>query len=75
MNKSKPAASITVAKVVEFISKIMYRFSVPNNIIIDNELSLLRGISETSVMMHESWLITPQSRKHKAADKLNGLTV
>jgi transposase InsO family protein len=32
----KLAASITVAKVVEFIQKIVYRFSVPNNIITDN---------------------------------------
>jgi transposase InsO family protein len=32
----KPAASITVAKIVEFIREIMYRFGVPNNIITDN---------------------------------------
>jgi transposase InsO family protein len=32
----KPAASITAAKAVEFIKKIMYRFGVPNNIITDN---------------------------------------
>jgi IS30 family transposase len=32
----KPAASITVAKVVEFIKKIMYKFSVPNNIFTGN---------------------------------------
>jgi hypothetical protein len=31
----KPAASITVAKAMEFIKEIMYRFGVPNNIIID----------------------------------------
>jgi transposase InsO family protein len=34
--KVKPAASITVAKAVEFIKEIMYRFGVPNNIITDN---------------------------------------
>jgi hypothetical protein len=34
--KVKPAASITVAKEVEFIKEIMYRFGVPNNIITDN---------------------------------------
>jgi transposase InsO family protein len=33
----KPAASTTTAKVVEFIKEIMYKFSVPNNIITDNE--------------------------------------
>jgi hypothetical protein len=32
----KPAASITMTKVVEFIKEIMYRFGVPNNIITDN---------------------------------------
>jgi transposase InsO family protein len=34
--KIKPAASTTAAKVVEFIKEIMYRFGVPNNIIMDN---------------------------------------
>jgi hypothetical protein len=34
--ESKPTSSITVAKAVEFISKIMYQFDVPNNIITDN---------------------------------------
>jgi transposase InsO family protein len=32
----KPAASITTVKVVEFIKEIMYRFGVPDNIIMDN---------------------------------------
>jgi transposase InsO family protein len=32
----KLVASITVAKAVEFIKEIMYRFHVPNNIITDN---------------------------------------
>jgi hypothetical protein len=32
----KPAASITVAKAVEFIKVIMYRFGVPKYIIMDN---------------------------------------
>jgi transposase InsO family protein len=32
----KLAASITTAKVVEFIKEIMYRFGVPNNIITNN---------------------------------------
>jgi hypothetical protein len=31
------AASIAVAKAVEFIKEIMYRFGIPNNIITDNE--------------------------------------
>jgi hypothetical protein len=32
----KPATSITMAKAVEFIKKIMYMFGIPNNIITDN---------------------------------------
>jgi hypothetical protein len=34
--KAKPVASLTAAKVVEFISDIMHHFGVPNNIIKDN---------------------------------------
>jgi hypothetical protein len=34
--KVKSAASITAAKVVEFIKEIMYMFGVPNNIITNN---------------------------------------
>jgi hypothetical protein len=34
--KVKPAASFTTAKAVEFIREIMYKFSVPNNIITNN---------------------------------------
>jgi hypothetical protein len=34
--KVKHADSIKVAKAVEFIKDIMYRFGVPNNIITDN---------------------------------------
>jgi hypothetical protein len=34
--KAKPATSITVAKAVEFIREIMYRFGAPNYIITDN---------------------------------------
>jgi transposase InsO family protein len=34
--KAKPAASITIAKAVEFINEIVYRFGAPNNIITDN---------------------------------------
>jgi hypothetical protein len=35
--KVKHAASVIVSKAVEFIREIVYRFGVPNNIIIDNE--------------------------------------
>jgi transposase InsO family protein len=32
----KPTISITLVNAVEFIKEIMYRFGIPNNIIIDN---------------------------------------
>jgi transposase InsO family protein len=32
----KPAASITTVEAMEFIKEIIYRFGIPNNIIIDN---------------------------------------
>jgi hypothetical protein len=32
----KSTTSLTTSKAVEFIREIMYRFGVPNNIIIDN---------------------------------------
>jgi hypothetical protein len=32
----KPTISITLAKAVEFMKEIMYRFGIPNNIITDN---------------------------------------
>jgi hypothetical protein len=34
--EAKLAASITIAKAVEFIKEIMYQFGAPNNIITDN---------------------------------------
>jgi hypothetical protein len=34
--EAKPATAITATKAVEFIKEIMYRFGIPNNIIIDN---------------------------------------
>jgi transposase InsO family protein len=34
--EAKPKASITIAKTLEFIKEIMYRFGIPNNIITDN---------------------------------------
>jgi transposase InsO family protein len=34
--EAKPTTSITTAKAMEFVQEIMYRFSVPNNIITDN---------------------------------------
>jgi transposase InsO family protein len=34
--EAKLAASITIAKVVEFVKEIMYMFGVPNNVITDN---------------------------------------
>jgi hypothetical protein len=39
----KPATSITADKVVEFIKELMYRFGVPNNIIMDNGTQFTAG--------------------------------
>jgi hypothetical protein len=39
--KVKPITFITAAKMVEFIKEIMYRFGIPNNIIIDNETQFI----------------------------------
>jgi hypothetical protein len=38
--EAKSAASMIVAKAVEFIQEIMYRLGVPNNIITDNRTQL-----------------------------------
>jgi hypothetical protein len=38
------AAPITIAKVVEFIKEIMYKFGVPNNIITDNGIVYCEGV-------------------------------
>jgi hypothetical protein len=35
-DEAKPAASVMVATVVEFIRDIMYKFGIPNNIITNN---------------------------------------
>jgi hypothetical protein len=37
----KPVASITVAKVVEFIKEIIFRFGIPNNIITNNRTQFI----------------------------------
>jgi hypothetical protein len=47
--KVKLAASITVAKVVEFIKEIMYMFGIPSNISQITGLSSLLGSSRTFV--------------------------
>jgi hypothetical protein len=45
--KVKPAASIKMAKAVEFITEIMYRFGIPNNIITDNGTHFtVRGLKD-----------------------------
>jgi transposase InsO family protein len=48
----KHAASITVAKVVEFIKEIMYMFGVPNNIITDN------GTQFTTKEFKDFWAVS-----------------
>jgi hypothetical protein len=47
--KTKPAASITAAKAVEFGKDIMYRFGLPNTIITDNGTLFTMRVSRTFV--------------------------
>jgi transposase InsO family protein len=62
----KLAASITTAKAVEFIKEIMYRFGIPNNIIIDNGTQFtareFRGFCEDSgIKINYALVSHPQS--------------
>jgi hypothetical protein len=50
--KVNPATLIIVAKAVEFIKEIMYRFGVSNNIIIDNGTQFIA--SEFKVLCADS---------------------
>jgi transposase InsO family protein len=61
----KPDNSITVAKVVEFIKKIMYRFGIPNNIIIDNGTQFTAGelkdfCADSSIKINDASVSHPQ---------------
>jgi hypothetical protein len=56
----KPGASITMAKAVEFINEIMYRFGIPNNIIIDNGTQFIVRELKTFVQTRALKLIMPQ---------------
>jgi hypothetical protein len=52
--KVKSIASITAAKVVEFIKNIMYKFSVPNDIITDNRTQFTaRGFKDLCRLRHQ----------------------
>jgi hypothetical protein len=69
--EAKPVASITVVKAVEFISEIMYHFSIPNNIITNNGTQFttreFKGFCDnTSPTINYASFCT-----HKAMDKSN----
>jgi hypothetical protein len=63
----KPAASITMAKVVEFINEIMYRFGVPNNIFTDNGTQFITTrvfkdfCADSSIKINYASVSPPQS--------------
>jgi hypothetical protein len=65
----KPATSITVAKVVEFIRETMYMFGVPNNIITDNgtQFTVREFIDFSASVSH------PQSNGQ--VERSNGMTL
>jgi hypothetical protein len=49
----KPAASIIVARAMEFIKEIMYRFGISNNIITDNVTQFtMREFEDYASMSH-----------------------
>jgi hypothetical protein len=65
----KPATSITVAKVVEFVRETMYMFRVPNNIITDNgtQFTVREFIDFSTSVSH------PQSNGQ--VERSNGMTL
>jgi hypothetical protein len=72
----KPAASITAAKVVEFIKEIMYRFDVPNKIIIDNGTQLTARefkdfCADSSIKINQASVSHSQSNSH--VERSNGM--
>jgi transposase InsO family protein len=62
----KPAASSTIAKVVEFVKEIMYMFGVPNNIITDNRTQFNARefkdfCADSGIMINYALVSHPQS--------------
>jgi IS30 family transposase len=79
--KVKPAASFTIAKAMEFIKEIMYRFGVPNNIIMDNGTQCTARefkdiCADSSIKVNYSSVPHPQSNgqvEHSNSMILQGL--
>jgi transposase InsO family protein len=62
----KPAASITVTKAGEFIKEVMYKFSIPNNIIMDNGTQFTARefkdfCADSGIKVNHAWVSHPQS--------------
>jgi hypothetical protein len=67
--KVKHAATITSAKVVEFIKEIIYRFGIPNNIITDNGTQFMAKEFEDFCADSGIKLIMPTCHTHRARVK------
>jgi hypothetical protein len=64
-------ASIMMAKTVEFIKEIMYRFGVPNSIITDNGTQFTTRSSKTFVQTRASRSTMPQRHTRRSTTKLS----
>jgi hypothetical protein len=69
-----PAASITAAKVVEFINEIMYRFGIPNNIITDNGTQFTAREFKDFVQTRASKSTMPQYHTRRVRAKWSAQT-
>jgi hypothetical protein len=70
----KPVVSITVAKAVEFIKEIVYRFGIPNYIMLITGLNSPRGSLKTSVQSRALRSTMPQCHTRRAMVKLSTQT-
>jgi hypothetical protein len=64
--EAKPTASITMAKLVEFVKEIMYRLASQATLSPIMGLSLLRGSSRTFVQTQALKSTTPQCHTRRA---------
>jgi transposase InsO family protein len=76
--KVKPTASITTAKAVEFIKYIMYKFSVPNNMITYNGTQFTARefsdfCADSSIKINYALVSHPQSNSQ--VERSNGMTL
>jgi transposase InsO family protein len=72
------ATSITMAKAVEFIKEIMYRFGVPNNIITNNGTQFIARefkdfCADSGININYALVSHPQSNDQ--VERSNGMTI